>query len=441
MDKVIEARHYKTDEAKIIYYYDKGCSLNQISRYTGCRYAKIRFCIAEYEKTGEIPKAKKRGRPTKLTNETLTAIMASTLENRAKPSYQIAKELFENGICEISTTTVNRGRHQLELNYKSPKVKQALTETQKADRIKFAHSLLANEFEFNRLIFSDESRFCLTSDNKCIWYRKGDYDEQCFTTREKFSISIMVFGAIGIDYKSELVFCEKSVDALYYREVIEKSHIIPTLDEKYGEGNWIFMQDGAPAHTARITTSFLQKRMKFLKIWPANSPDLNPIEHLWGAMKRILKNKEIKTKKELKEIIQIIWDSFPQESINRLIESFCGRLRMVLAVNGNSISDLLRKGIHSIPSFPFPLFENIWSLKELLLERDPTVNDSAIEFTTKLPWSFEEIILLLNKIKEFGQDWGKIGKFFPTRTVTSLCNKFNQLKHGHNNEVNIWSIL
>ena len=94
MDKVIEARHYKTDEAKIIYYYDKGCSLNQISRYTGCRYAKIRFCIAEYEKTGEIPKAKKRGRPTKLTNETLTAIMASTLENRAKPSYQIAKELF-----------------------------------------------------------------------------------------------------------------------------------------------------------------------------------------------------------------------------------------------------------------------------------------------------------------------------------------------------------
>ena len=114
---------------------------------------------------------------------------------------------------------------------------------------------------------------------------------------------------------------------------------------------------------------------------------------------------------------------------------------MVLAVNGNSISDLLRKGIHSIPSFPFPLFENIWSLKELLLERDPTVNDSAIEFTTKLPWSLEEIILLLNKIKEFGQDWGKIGKFFPTRTVTSLCNKFNQLKHGHNNEVNIWSIL
>ena len=151
---LLSSRSYKTLEEKIIYYHDHGCSVNKIRKYTGCRSAKIIYCIRNYEITGEIPKAKKRGRPKKLTNSTPESILSSTIENRAKPAYQIAKELSDKGICEISASTVNRGRHKLELNYKPPKIKQFLTEQQKSDRVKFAHSLLANDFpfEFNVLI-------------------------------------------------------------------------------------------------------------------------------------------------------------------------------------------------------------------------------------------------------------------------------------------------
>ena len=96
--------------------------------------------------------------------------------------------------------------------------------------LKFAHSLLANDFPFEKLVFSDESRFCSVSDKKFRWYRKEDCDEQCFATKEKFSTSIMVFGAIGIDFKSRLIICERSIDALYYREVLSQSNLIDSLD-------------------------------------------------------------------------------------------------------------------------------------------------------------------------------------------------------------------
>jgi hypothetical protein len=85
---------------------------------------------------------------------------------------------------------------------------------------------------------------------------------------------------------------------------------------QYGDAE----KDGAPAHTASIAAPFLQKKC-------SNSPDLNPIEHLWGAMKSIIKQhyNEVKNSEAL-AIVQEVWDAFPQESIDRLVLSFTARL-------------------------------------------------------------------------------------------------------------------
>jgi len=50
--------------------------------------------------------------------------------------------------------------------------------------------------------------------------------------------------------------------------------------------NWIFQQDNAPIHASKETKTWLDLKKINLLEWPAYSPDLNPIENVWGIMAR-----------------------------------------------------------------------------------------------------------------------------------------------------------
>ncbi len=76
--------------------------------------------------------------------------------------------------------------------------------------------------------------------------------------------------------------------------------MLPSADQLFKDADFIFQQDLAPARTAKSTKSWLNNHGVGVLDWPANSPDLNPIENLWGIVKRKMRNKRPKNADELK---------------------------------------------------------------------------------------------------------------------------------------------
>ncbi len=79
--------------------------------------------------------------------------------------------------------------------------------------------------------------------------------------------------------------------------------MLPSADKLYGDADFIFQQDLAPAHTAKGTKSWFNDHGVTVLDWPANSPDLNPIENLWGIVKRKMRDTRPNNADELKATV------------------------------------------------------------------------------------------------------------------------------------------
>ncbi len=89
----------------------------------------------------------------------------------------------------------------------------------------------------------------------------------------------MIWAAMSSAGVGPLCFLKSTVNAAIYQEILEH-FMLPSADKLYGDADFIFQQDLAPAHTAKGTKSWFNDHGVTVLDWPANSPGLNPIENL-----------------------------------------------------------------------------------------------------------------------------------------------------------------
>ncbi len=140
--------------------------------------------------------------------------------------------------------------------------------------------------ECSKVIFSDESTFCISFGNQGprIWRKRGEaQNPSCLRSSVKFPQSVMVWGAMSSAGVGPLCFLRSKVNTAVYQEVLEH-FMLPAADQLYGDADFIFQQDLAPAHSAKATSTWFKDHGIPVLNWPANSPDLNPIEKIWGTV-------------------------------------------------------------------------------------------------------------------------------------------------------------
>ncbi|KAI2648769.1 Transposable element Tcb2 transposase [Labeo rohita] len=163
--------------------------------------------------------------------------------------------------------------------------------------------------EWSKVMFSDESKFCTSSGNQGprVWRKRGEaQNAHCLRSSVKFPQSVMVWGAMSSAGVGPLCFLRSKVNAAVYQDVLEH-FMFPAADQLNGDADFIFQQDLALAHSAKaISTWFKDHGIPVLN-WPGNSPDLNPIENLWGIVKRKMRYARPNNAEELKATIRATW--------------------------------------------------------------------------------------------------------------------------------------
>lgn len=316
-----------------------GHSIRYVSRDLRVSPSVIQRLWNRFRETGQYVRKAGQGRKRKTTQNQDRFLVLSSLRKRTATARDLLNDLRRAHGIEISDQTVRNRLKEANLKPRRPVRKPRLTRHHKAARMRFAREHRDWQLRhWTPVLFTDESRFRLTRcDGRVRVYRRPGERYSAATIQEvdRFGCgSVMVWAGISIDNRTDLVVIPERLTAIRYIENVLEDHVVPAA---YGVGpNFILMQDNARPHTAAITRNFLQEREIQLMEWPALSPDLNPIEHVWNQLDRSVRKRPNapQTIQELTQALIEEWENIPQESLHRLVRSMPRRCEEVIRARG-----------------------------------------------------------------------------------------------------------
>ena len=281
------------------------------------------------------------GRPSKLTKPTRRFINRVVLSGKADTATQVSNQLKSDCNLVVSAQTIRRALRKVGLRAVTKKKKPLLSAKHKKARLDFAKKHKHwTVVDWNKVIWSDETKINrLGSDGrKWVWKKRGAQlmDKEVRGTLKFGGGHLMMWGCMtsrGVGFACRI---DGSMDAPLYVSILddELQKTMEYFDLEWGE--MIFQQDNDPKHKSKLATQWFQDNDVEVMFWPAQSPDLNPIEHLWSHLKQELATYEEAPKGigDLWERVTEIWNRIPVSVCTKLIQSMPDRVAEVLRAKG-----------------------------------------------------------------------------------------------------------
>lgn len=336
MTLTIERRHHA------IALLEAGFSSREVAEKLGnVDHTSILRLKKKYEETGQVENKEGQGRKRILGERNERVLIRRIMTDEAPTAVALQKSLKINEKINVSANTIRRALKRHGMVARVKRKKPLLSKTHRHKRLAFAKKYMHWTVEdWERVIWSDESKFQIfgSDGRQYCWKREGEnLDNRLVKPTVKFGGgSVFVWGCFTSKGVGYLCRIDGGLDAELYCKILSED-FMETLNY-YGleVENIIFQQDNDPKHTAKRTAKWFEENKINVLSWPAQSPDLNPIEHLWNDVDHRLRllNVEIKGKDSLWEHVSKIWNETSKDTCDKLIKSMPERVRDVYKVSG-----------------------------------------------------------------------------------------------------------
>ncbi len=194
----------------------------------------------------------------------------------------------------------------------------------KKARKQFAEDKQTKDMDYwNHVLWSDESKTNLFGSDcvKSVRRQPGEEykDKWVLPTVKHGGGSVMVWGCMSAAGTGELQFIEGTMNANMYCDI---------LKQRLGR-RAVFQHDNDPKHTSKTTTALLKKLRVKVMDWPILSPDLNPIEHLWGILRRKVEESKVSNIHQLRDVVLEEWKRTPVATCEALVNSMPKRVKIM----------------------------------------------------------------------------------------------------------------
>jgi hypothetical protein len=301
----------------------------------------MRASVAASLISGKVTDRPRSGRKKITSAQDDRQIVRMVLKDRKKTSKDISSILNTSGV-KVSARAVRTRFCTAGLKARIPRNKPDLNQVQRSKRLMWAkqHVTWTPE-QWGRVIFSDETRMSIFGSDGVHYIRHRvaeTYLPQCTLPTMKHPVGIMIWGCMLGAGVGRIQVCDGIVNARKYIDDILEKKLLLSVRDMFGDdrSEFVFQQDGAPCHTAKICTKWFNDKNINVLDWPGNSPDLNPIENLWSRLKRLVSAKRSSNKTDLIQAIISIWHHVITVSeLKALVNSMPRRCLAVIKSRGH----------------------------------------------------------------------------------------------------------